>query len=49
MCRHCDPEPKKRGIYRCLLGEKKERTQPVDRCDYFFPDHLATAGQTKDA
>jgi hypothetical protein len=32
---------KKKGIYRCLLGEQKERTAPVERCDYFFPDHLS--------
>ncbi|QPM67269.1 hypothetical protein [Atribacter laminatus] len=42
VCRYCDPEKKKVGIYRCLLGEQKERTVPVDRCDYFFPDHLST-------
>mgnify|MGYP007055979720 FL=1 len=40
VCRHCDPEMKKKGIYKCLLGEQKERQEPVDRCDYFFPGHL---------
>jgi len=43
VCRYCDPEMKKKGIYRCLLGEQKERTVPVERCDYFFPDHLSHA------
>ncbi|BER93055.1 hypothetical protein [Atrimonas thermophila] len=41
VCRYCDAEMKKKGIYRCLLGEQKERTAPVERCDYFFPDHLS--------
>lgn len=40
VCRYCDPELRVKGLYRCLLGEKKVRTAPVERCDYFFPDHL---------